>query len=164
MNEFLNEILGLLATQMGDRIKTYYIGEVVDGTVPKSNLPALMVIPVQTRVNAKTTASDIYEYSAKIKVVVDIMNYVEEGGVDTVIEHQADLIELMEGVNDNDQLRLDSVLGVLRAQQNIRGSKFLYINNGVIDYSVIQNGKFRYAYATLSIQASTDLKRRVNTI
>jgi hypothetical protein len=45
MNEVLDEIKSLLAVSIGDKIKSYYQGEIADGTLPKSKLPALMVIP-----------------------------------------------------------------------------------------------------------------------
>lgn len=157
MNDVLAELLDLLQAGVGANITSYYQGEVL--LVPQSYLPALMIWGKSTEVIAKSTACDQSKYTIGIRVVVDLKKYVDVAGVTEIIKAQEALINIMEertdGVPD-----ADTVLGVLRDVDNIRGIDYLFNNEITINYSTVQRGEFFYAQAEMELNATTDLRPR----
>lgn len=156
MNEALKELLEILEEALGQNIKTYYRGEVI---VPaRSYLPCLMVFGNSTEIQAKDTCNDTFEYNVTIRIVSDIMKYVDEKGTGEVIKAQDYLIDAMEGRNEDGTLRCDTVLGALRA--NLRGKNFLYSSDVRAEYRAIQTGEFFYIKAELQLTAVSDSVKR----
>lgn len=158
MNEILKELIELFKAGMGDKIKTYYQGEVVAGTVPRSNTPALMVFGNSTNLVARSTGTDQYEYNITIRLVSDLMKYVDEKGTGQVLKAQEYLINVMEERTSQGVPENDTILGVLR--KNIKGKKFLYNNDIQINYQAIQTGEFFYIKAEATLTATTDVLPR----
>ena len=73
------ELLGKLQKAFGSMFLTYYLEEVK--AVPKQYLPALMVFCTQTDVIAKDTLKDQHKHSITIRVVDNVMSYVDEKGI-----------------------------------------------------------------------------------
>lgn len=145
MNEAIAEILCLFSDALGERIKTFYHGEV--NPVPKTYCPALMVYPVTSSINAKTTSSDNEESFVRVRIVDILMNYLTEGGQKETIEHQYELADMMQGRDADGKYKADSVAGVLRKRANIRGENYIFNDNIEVSYSVIQQGEFFYVKA-----------------
>lgn len=158
MNELLDELKSLLQTALGANFKTYYKGNVI--VPPKKYLPALMIFGNSTNVIAKTTAEDQYQYNVSIKVVVDVMTFVDEAGTGEIIKSQETLIDLMEQRNSSNQPVATTVLGVLRDTDNIRGARYIHNNNINVTYSAAQTGEFFYNYAIMNLEFITDLVPR----
>jgi hypothetical protein len=90
------------------------------------------------------------------------MNYVDQNGIDGIIEHQVALVDIMEGLNpETNAYKPDSVLGVLRNRSNLLGSGYHFTTDYVVSYSVINTGKFFYHYANLSLRVVGNRKRRI---
>lgn len=157
MNEVIEEILGYLKTAMGDKIKTYYHGEVA--LPPKSYIPCLMVFGTSTRLIAKSTAKDQLEYDILIRVVIDVNDHFKEKGVkEEKISAMEQIIDLMEERNSDGTLKNDTVLGTLR--DNVTGTDYLFNNNVEITYERLQSGEYPYVKADMSVTAITDLIQR----
>lgn len=156
MNDVIAEILAYLQAELGVRMKTYYLGEVE--VTPKSYLPALMIIPNETNLIAKTTAEDQEEFDITIRVVTDLKTYLNEAGTGTTIKQTLDHVNIMEERNSNMTLKSNTVLGALR--KYITGSKYLFNNNARITYQVIQTGEWFYCRSEINLKAVTNLHQR----
>lgn len=79
----------------------------------------------------------------------------------SMVDAQYQLRELMEGRDPNTNMLLpNSVLGVLRHKDNLRGQYYYFSDNTKISYHVIQNAEFFYVAAEMHIEAETDLIQR----
>jgi hypothetical protein len=157
MNEVLAKIIELLKAEM-PQIKTFYEGEVVMGTVPRSHLPAVMVFGNSTNVIAKSTCTDQYTYNITIRLVSDLMKFVSEKGTGEIIKAQEYLIDTMEKRDSQGVLENDTILGVMR--KNIGTNKYLFNNDIRITYQTIQTGEFFYVKAEMNLTATTDILSR----
>lgn len=160
MNELLDELKTLLSTALSSKFTTFYKGEVVEPA--RSYLPALMVFGNSTRVIAKTTTSDQYQYNITVKAVIDVMTGVKEAGTSNIIQAQETLYKLMEERNSDNQPIAASVLGVFRKGDNIEGTRYLFNNDIEIEYSRLERGEFHYVVATMTLTLTTDLVQRAS--
>lgn len=152
MNDVLQELKTTLETAIGAKFNTYYVGEVA--LVPKSYCPALMVIPVSTNVVSKTTCEDDTTYTVTIRAVVDLNKFLDENGTGDTIKSQQNLINLMEERDSADgyKLKSDTVLGVIRDKDNLRGLSYKYNNDLTVEYSVQQRGEYFYVQAEVTFE------------
>ena len=158
MNDVLDELKSLFSATINsvdsDRIKTFYIDEVV---VPaQSYLPVLMVIGNTTNIIAKSTSKDQFTYGITIRVVVDIKKLLKSAGTGTTINAQNELKKIMEERNSDQTLKADTVLGILRA--NIKGTDYLFNNDITTTYTSAEN--WPYVIAECELIATTNLISR----
>lgn len=156
MNKIIDELYTLLSVGLSTKFTSFYKGEVA--IVPKSYLPALMIIPVSTNLIAKSTAKDKYVYKINIKAVDHLPKYFDEDGTATTLDAPRQITELMEARDSNGIPTSTSVLGLLRA--NIGGTNFLFNNDILIEYSITQQGEFPYIQADMSLDLVSDLLAR----
>lgn len=156
MNDVIAEIIAKIQTEVGNRIKTYYTGEVE--VAAKSYLPAIMIFPNQTTLIAKTTAEDQEEFDITIRVVTDLKTYLNEAGTGTTIKQTLDHVNIMEERNSDMTVKSNTVLGALR--KYIRGSKYLFNNDINITYQVIPTGEWFYCRSEINLKATTNLHLR----
>lgn len=155
MNDLLDEFKTLLEGAMSGSITTFYKGEVK--LVPQSYLPALMVMPVSTNVIARTTASDQFQYTVKVRIVTDIKKSLDEAGTGAIIKSQQSIIDMFEE-RTNTVPDADTVLGVLRKVTNIRGVNYIYNNDITIDYGgIVEADGWFYVTAEATLSFTTDL-------
>lgn len=159
MNKVLAEILALFESAMVGNIKTFYQGEVIKGVVPKDYMPALMVWGKSTEIVRKQTGCDQFRYTVGLRVVDDLMKYVNQAGTGKKIKSQEALIDMMEGLDVNGALKEDSVMGVLRTRSNIGGTNYLYTDNPRITYATIQVGDFWVIQAEMELEAYSEFKQ-----
>lgn len=157
MDDAIEEIKTLLENGMGADISTYYLGEVKNGAIPKSNLPALMIIPQKTTTVQKGTAKNQDIYEILIRVVVSVAEEFTEDGTGDTIKVQQTLRYLMEK-RTNNVPNSDTVLGIL--ERNLRTAAFLYHTDRVITYSTLADGGFPYVTADCSVTATSDQRLR----
>lgn len=162
MNLVVEEIKTKLETVLGagdtPRIKKFFNGRVK--LVPSSYMPALMVYGARTNVIAKSTAKDQFRFTLVVRVVVNLASYFSEEGVDETIKSQEDLRNIMEERNADGSLKANTVLGILRDKDNVRGVNYLYNNDITIEYEIDERGKFPVAVAELRMEATTNLTLR----
>jgi len=164
MNLVLDEIKTLMEDNINDnlapgadnRIKSFYQWEVA--LVPRSYLPALMVIGRSTRQAARGTAKDQVTYDVTIRVIADLVKEFTEAGTSDIIKSQETLADLMEERDSNGLASATSVLGILR--RNIRGTNYLFHNDYTITYNMIQRNGFFYVAADMNFTLTTDLVLR----
>lgn len=157
-----NEIKELLKAASGlgsggsPRIKSFYQGDVA--LPPQSYLPALMVFGTSEQVIAKSTSSDQYQYELTVRVVIDLKKYFDQAGTGEKIDAQEAIRKIMgERDTTTGAPKSDTVLGVLRKPENIRGLGYLFNNNVTISYSNEVSGQFPYVRADATFTLLTDL-------
>lgn len=159
MNLVLDEIKDLMENNINvgsTRINTFYQWEVA--LVPRSYLPALMVIGRSTRQEARGTAKDQVTYDITIRVITDLVKEFTEAGTGDIIKAQETLANLMEERETTGVAKATSVLGILR--RNIRGTSYLFHNDYTITYNMIQRNGFFYVAADMNFTLTTDLVLR----
>ena len=125
MNEVIEAIRNLLKTSLGSYYKKFYYGEI---RVPNSAmLPFIEVIPVGSKVTNRGTGGMINnEYSIQINVKSTLKKYLSQKTSDEILEHLKDLVERIEGRNDDGNLESNTILGVLH--DNLQLSSTANIN------------------------------------
>ncbi len=156
MNDIIAELIAKIQTEVGNRILTYYTGEV---EVPaKSYCPMLMIIPNKSMVIAKDTANDQEEFDITLRLVTDLKTYLNQAGTGTVIKQTLDHVNIMEERNSDMTVKSNTVLGALR--KYVKGSKYLFNNNIDITYQVIQTGEWFFCRSEINLKAVTNLHLR----
>lgn len=153
MNDILATVKGLMEAALSAKITTFYQGEAQ--IVPKSYLPALMVYGDQTTVSYKDTCRDVVGRSIAIKVITNLMNYVDESGTDDVIKHMQDMYDIMESYTGG-EYDGDTVIGVLRSNPDI----FKLDGPTTINYNSAQAGEFFYIYGIVTVELNNQLIKR----
>lgn len=158
MNDILSEIKTLLEAALGAKFKTYYIGPVK--LPPKSYLPALIIQPLTTNVASKSTGEDIYTHNIRIMAVVDMADFFDEAGTGTAIKSIQELINMMEERDAATQIpKSDTILGTLRKDVNVRGTKYLFNDNVDMNYDYEFRGTFFYVRAQMDVTFTNITKR-----
>lgn len=153
------EILGKLQTAMGAAITTYYQGEVK--VPPQSYLPALMVFGTDTLIEARDTLKDVQTRKITVRIVMNVMAFVDQAGTGTVIKAAKQLRVLMEGRNATTGLYLPAtVAGVMRNKAQLHGQYYYYDGDLRVRYHTIVAGEFFYAAADCTFDTFTDLIAR----
>lgn len=158
MIEIIQELLKLLRIKMSDKIVTFYTGEVA--VVPKHKCPAVMVYPINSTRTRRSTSSDNVVATIGIKVIDLLQNYIEVDGDMDTIKAQKGLVEVMEKMGTDNMLADDTILGVISAQANTRGTNYIFTDEMSIDYSIIQQGEFFYVSASMTLQANNIVQRK----
>jgi len=163
MIEFVeNEIKELLKNTAGlgtggsPRVKSFYQGIVA--LPPNSYLPVVMVFGTSEQVIAKSTAKDQYQYEMTVRVVIDLKAFFDENGTGEKIDAQEAIRKIIgERDSSTGAPKSDTILGVLRAPANIRGTGYLFNNNVTVTYKNEIGGQFPYVQADASFTLITDL-------
>lgn len=159
MKRVVNEITGLLSTAMTTSFKKYYQGEVV--AVPQSYTPALMVFGNSTEVIAKSTAKDQLLHNITIRAMIDVKGVLDEAGTGLLVKAQQSLYDLVEATDASGDFEATSILGVLRTNANVRGTFYLFNNTITVEYNTLAKGEWPYVSAEITLEAVTDLKKRL---
>jgi len=101
---------GDLIKQNCKAVKTVYYGDPV--RVPSSNLPALVLAKLDTRVRKLTSAEDQHDIHISFTLITDIRDTISDEK--TLAPGTNSLYNMMEGRNDDYTLKSESILNVLR--------------------------------------------------
>ena len=132
MNEIAEEIRDYLETACGSNFNKYYVGFVREELkIPRDYLPVLMVrAPGKSLVTpGLSTARDKYNYSVEIRIIVDVMKYVDQTGLegnDYVVQHEKALQDFIDEADADGKPLATTILGALRS--NITGTAYLFSN------------------------------------
>lgn len=92
------------------RFKRIYYGDPI--RIGSSELPALIIAKIDTKVNKLTNAEDRHDIRLSFTVVTDVRDTISEDK--TMVRGVNELYNLMEGRQANFQLKADSLLYMLR--------------------------------------------------
>lgn len=157
MNHVLSQLKTLLDNNLRSSVDTIYQGEVV---VPaKSYLPAVMIIPNSTDIEARSTNTDETIYDITIRLVIDIKKSFDEAGSGDLIDSTEKMINIMEERNTSDNtLKSDTVCGILR--ENDTTSEYIYQDGLSVDYDPAQVGEWFIQQAEVNISTTYDIINR----
>lgn len=162
MNLVEREILTKLQTALTTQIKSYYQGEVK--VVPLSYCPALMVFGTNSTIDWRDTAYDLENFTLTIRVVMNLMAFVDEAGTGDTIKSQYALRQIMEGTDPTTfQYLPNTVLGVLRAKSGaLVGASYKFGQMVNLTYKPIVAGQFFYVGAEATVKVQSELRLRGN--
>lgn len=160
MNLVEREILTKLQVALTTQIKSYYQGEIK--VVPQSYLPALMVFGNNSSVDWRDTAYDLEEFTITVRVVMNLMTFVDEAGTGDTIKSQYALRQIMEGSDPTTYQYLpNTVLGTLRAKSGgLVGLSYKFGKVVNFTYKPIQSGQFFYVGAEAQVKVQSELRLR----
>ena len=159
MNLVLKELLEKLKTAFGETFRHYYTWDLK--VFPENYLPILMIFGNSTNVKARGTVADQVVYNITVRMVVDTVAYAKEGDAEDIIQHQIQLSDWAEGRDpETKQYLAQSVLGVLRHKDNLRGKYYYYDDDAQIKYHVIPGAQVSYMAVDVTFSATTDLINR----
>jgi len=163
MYQVETEIRDYLETALtSTALKKYYVGRVPVEKLPVNYLPVLMVYGTNTRLvgDRLTTARDKYVFTIKVEVVINTYKYVASAGVDAdqVLDAQKAVKQLMEERDSGMTPKSTTVLGAIR--DNVLGDKYLFSNEGEIEYEEENINGTVYMRATLTMNAVTRYNNR----
>lgn len=161
MHEATKEIRDLLRTNMGSRCKVYYLGRPF---VPaKLALPALFVSGITTKHERPNTAQDIYRFSIRITVIQDLAAAQNIAGLaDSMLLADENIQAVMEEADTTGAPKIDTVLGCLMRQRNIRGTNFIYNFSPQVNYepNIAHMQGYWYVAAQVTMDIVTDIVPR----
>lgn len=151
MVDIEEEIRDLMESGIGSNIKKYYAGRVKEP--PHSYLPLLCVYGERTNLLSRSTNRDRHSHQMVIDVFTSPFGKVKTSeDPDLILQAEKEVKCLMEEREADGTPKSTTVLGVL--MRNIKGLKFLFTDEDVIDYTEItQNGKLFYK-ATITFRAN----------
>lgn len=123
MFRVLKKIESLLKESFKGRVRTFFIGD--PSLIPESSLPCIAISPVSTNINIADTGRDFLVYTVEVIVVINVKNEIE-GKVGQLVGTEF-LTEIMEEINENGQLKENTILHIIR--ENLRIEKNLEISN-----------------------------------
>jgi hypothetical protein len=153
MNEVLARIKSLIEANMAGY--TVYQGFV--SLPPLKYLPAITIEPVNTSIQAHSTCKDITVFTVRIKVFLDLNNYLSTSGSGDKMKSQEASIEALED-RTSKIADADTVIGTLR--RNIRDNNWLFNNNLTISYSYEAiDDEYRYVVAECELEVTDTILR-----
>jgi len=130
----LDKLQTLIDASDGDAITTFYKGDPL--MMPKSDLPALLLIKDNTEIGDSSNAEDYHRMNIVITLVVDIRDYVLDTPVNVHAGDQK-LYDIFEGRNADFTLKSTSIIDILRSNEELG-------NNAHIDLSVPMNVSYGF--------------------
>ena len=160
INDVVVEIRNLLATAMTTRCAAYYAGNI--------GLPANVQMPVcivkrkaESLDNRRSTTTDYYKYTISVLIITNIVKSLGTAGLTDGLVASENTLGNIIGERDTDGApKLDTVLGVLSRQQNLRGTNYIYLNNIAVNYEPELNGVDLFVGAEVTFDAYDTFTRK----
>lgn len=155
--DLIKKVISLLEDNVNPQIKRpFYDGDPV--IIPVSSLPVIAVEMSGSEIDEGPTGYDSHKDTIIIKVIVD--KRVDFNKMANEVVAQKTLRDYVKGVDDDDNLKADSVVGVLR--------KYLTLDKKVLDqlltieYSVVKREEIttEEAWITLSSESIMRINNR----
>jgi hypothetical protein len=135
MDTILVKVEDLLRTALKGRFATYGIGR---RPLAESELPAVLVYPLETRERRTGTANDDAEFDIAVECVMTVRNADNRMGKAHVMT-QLDLVEAVEGRDLYGRAEAKTVLGVLNGNITVGGTA-LYTDGISVGYETVSDG------------------------
>jgi len=135
----IKKYFDLLDQTMPNVFRRYYYGDPIK--IPSSLLPACIIAKRSTRIGQHNNVEDEHDIRLLLTVITDIRGDIDsEAGSDGLVAGVNSLYNIIEGRDENYELKADTILGTLRGNIDVDQELGLWTDLGEItsaDYGMV---------------------------
>lgn len=160
INDIIVEIRNLLAAAMTTRCVAYYVGNI--GLPANAQMPVCIVRRKRTLLtDRRSSTADHYRYTISILIITNIVKSLATAGLTNgLVPSENALANIVEERDTDGAPKLNTVLGVLTKQDNVRGVYYQYIKNIDVNYEPELNGRDMYVAAEITFDVEDMVTRK----